>query len=672
MRKYIAGNNIPIIILILMAISAFAYLPWVGQIGYMNDDWYLMYSAGAYGPRAFIDIFSVDRPARALVMIPAYALFGENPLYYNLSAYAFRLISGLAFLWLLRMLWPRQRGVLLTAPLFFLIYPGFLSQINGIDYQSQMVSLAAALLSVTLSVRALISDRLASKIAMIIAATLLGWLYLGLVEYFLGFEFLRVGALIILTCRGNTSWLNRLRNGMEAWLPNIFIPLVFLIWRVFFFESARGATDIGLQFENFSDSPILVMFWWGVGLMADAIDVLWLAWGVPFSNLLPVLRPRHIMLGSAIAIFMTYAIYKLTDLRLDPPGDEEKTAWHKEMVLLGAGLLAAGLIPVILVNREVDFVNFSRYSLVSAAGASLLMGVFLFHFIKSKPLRWMLVAILLTMSVLTHHANGLQASAQTKALNEFWWQVSWRVPQIEKGATLIGNYPVGSIQEDYFVWGPPNLIYYPEKLDDKGRIRPTLFAVVLNAQTTNKILVRSGEEYDNRKNIITYADYGNILLLSRPSSASCVQLIDGVQPDLSAFEKNSVMLVAPFSETGNVILDAEFHTPPQVVFGEEPPHEWCYYYQKASLARQRGKWDEVVKLGNEALKKDFIPQDHIEWMPFLQAYARDGNTDRLIEIKRYMRKADPFVLLQVCQNLTSMQGLEEETIGVINAYYCAE
>jgi hypothetical protein len=656
----------------LLVVSMLVYLPWVWQIGYMNDDWYLMYSARAYGPKAFIDIFSVDRPARALVMMTAYALFGDNPLYYNLSAYAFRLISALAFFWLLRMLWSRQQGVLLIAALFYLIYPGFLSQVNGIDYQSQMVSLAAALLSIALSVRAWFSNRLLEKTALMIAATLLGWLYLGLVEYFLGFEFLRLGALLILANRANGSWQRRLQTGIKAWLPNIFIPLVFLTWRIFFFESERGATDIGLQLQNFSNSPLLVIFWWGVKLLADAVDVLWLAWGVPFSNLLPVLRPRHILLGSAVAVLMTWVAYKLTNVRLEVTDEGEKTVWHKEMVFLGTGMLVAGLIPVILVNREVDFVNFTRYSLAGAVGAALLISVLLFHFIVSKHLRWALIMVLSTLAVLTHHANGLQASIQTKMMNEFWWQASWRVPQIEKGTTLIGNYPLGNIQEDYFVWGPANLVYYPYKVEDKSRIHPALFAVVLNDQTINKILVRSGEEYDNRKNIITYADYGDILILSRPSPASCVQLLDGTQPELSGFERDSVMLVASFSDAGNVIVDAETHTPPSMVFGSEPPHEWCYYYEQASLARQRGEWDEVVRLGNEALKKGFLAQDHIEWMPFLQAYARDGNTDRLIEVKRHMRKADPFVFLQVCQSLASIQGLDEQTIGVINAYYCGQ
>ena len=254
------NKNRLFLIVSLFFISALAFLPLIWRIGYTNDDWYLMYAAGAYGPKSFIDIFSVDRPARALVMIPAYTLFGGNPLYYNLSAYIFRLISALAFFWLLTMLWPRQNRTLFLASLLYLIYPGFLSQYNGIDYQSQMVSLAAAMLSIALSVKVAFTDRLWKKIILFISSTVLGWLYLGLVEYFIGFEALRVASLFLLSYRENTLWKDKILHGIKQWIPNIFIPLVFLFWRVFLFQSDRGATDINVQFEQVKLYPIQTLY----------------------------------------------------------------------------------------------------------------------------------------------------------------------------------------------------------------------------------------------------------------------------------------------------------------------------------------------------------------------------------------------------------------------------
>ena len=38
-----------VIVLLLLIASAVAYLPLVNQIGYLNDDWYLMYDAHTQG-----------------------------------------------------------------------------------------------------------------------------------------------------------------------------------------------------------------------------------------------------------------------------------------------------------------------------------------------------------------------------------------------------------------------------------------------------------------------------------------------------------------------------------------------------------------------------------------------------------------------------------------------
>jgi len=56
-----------------------------------------MYVAKAYGVQAFHAIFSIVRPLRAYLMIPAYLSFGENPQWYNLGAYAFRVLGAFAF-----------------------------------------------------------------------------------------------------------------------------------------------------------------------------------------------------------------------------------------------------------------------------------------------------------------------------------------------------------------------------------------------------------------------------------------------------------------------------------------------------------------------------------------------------------------------------------------------
>lgn len=659
------NKNRLFLIVSLFFISALAFLPLIWRIGYTNDDWYLMYAAGAYGPKSFIDIFSVDRPARALVMIPAYTLFGGNPLYYNLSAYIFRLISALAFFWLLTMLWPRQNRTLFLASLLYLIYPGFLSQYNGIDYQSQMVSLAAAMLSIALSVKVAFTDRLWKKIILLISSTVLGWLYLGLVEYFIGFEALRVASLFLLSYRENTLWKDKILHGIKQWIPNIFIPLVFLFWRVFLFQSDRGATDINVQFEQVKLYPIQTLYHWAIRIMQDLVDVTLTAWVTPLSQLVPYIQRWGVVLVVVTAIPFAFILF------LQRNGDaqaETKNGFPTEALIVGMIMAISGLVPVIMVNREVSFPFFSRYSLASSVGVALFF-VALISKLNGRILQNGIVIILFVISMLTHHANEMKAVQQTAYTRAFWWQVSWRVPQFEMNTTLIANYPGVVLEEDYFVWGPANLIYYPEKRNEKY-IQPSLYAAILNKETIEKVLSRERQEYDKRKNIITYKNYRNIVVMTQIGVNSCVHILDGTRPEYSQGELDLIREVGPYSEIEHVLADETPHTPPTIVFGPEPDHGWCYYYQKADLARQSGEWNQVLSIGEQAFGQGFEPRDLIEWMPFLQAYAQTGNVRRLQDIREQMKKADPFVFQQACEMLTSIPDLSESVTETVNSLYC--
>ena len=113
--------------LLLIFISAIAYLPFIHQFGYYRDDWYLMYSANALGGDVFHQIYASDRPIRAFLMSFVYSIFDLNPLYYNISAYIFRLLGAFAFFYTLQMLWSHQRNANLIASILFLVFPGFLS-----------------------------------------------------------------------------------------------------------------------------------------------------------------------------------------------------------------------------------------------------------------------------------------------------------------------------------------------------------------------------------------------------------------------------------------------------------------------------------------------------------------------------------------------------------------
>lgn len=667
-KSFLKSENF-LIVGVLIIIAGLAYLPFVGQFGYFNDDWYLMYAARAKGATVFREIFSIDRPLRTLVMTPAYWLFGQNPLYYNLSAYFFRLISGIGFYWLLHMLWPRQRAAITSMALLFLIYPGFLSQFNGIDYQSQMVSLAAAVLSLALTLAAVQSTKKLSKISLNLLSGLLTYLYIGLVDYFIGFELIRVAIIFLFVTRKESTIGKRILQTIRTWLPLVVLLIPLIVWRLFFFESERAATDVGLQLGSIVQSPLTTSLRWLSTLFLDIIDVVVLAWGQPLSSLLPWIWTRNLLLLGLGVSAVSAAILLVVLKQVEGPGENEDGNWKIEAVGLGLSSVIVGLIPIILVNRYVDFTFYSRYTLVSSAGAVILL-VALITSVEQRILQKAMIVTLVFVASLTHFANSQSAVQITRATQDFWWQVSWRVPQLDRNTTLVASYAVGATEEDYFVWGPANLIYFPEGTRDEF-VQPGVYAAVLNQNTLNKTLLNKGQEYDNRRTIRTYKNYRRLLVLTQPGVNSCVHVIDGQLPEYSSRDNASIRILGLYSSLEHILTDEPFAMPPLIVFGPEPEHGWCYFYQKASLARQRQDWDEVRLLGDEVLTNNLAPVDPIEWMPFLQAYAKLGDFERLEALAPKV-VSDPFVSQQACRILGGLQGITEEVLDVIDSHYCRE
>ena len=652
MKAANSGKSSFYFFLLLAFVGALVYLPLADKLGYYKDDWFLIFDAHTQGAQFFHEIYRIDRPARAYVMELTYSLFGDRVLPYHLSAYAYRLLASWALYSALRMVWPRYRTPNFLIALLFLIYPGFLSQLNPIDYQAQLLSLLLAVSSIAFTVKALQTQKLSPRVTWTGLSIVTGILYLALVEYMIGLELLRLSLIVQLVFRENgKTFQEHVQRVVRLWLPFLSAPLVFLIWRFFFFESERRATDLSSQFGQLFASPLSGL-WWLVNWMQDAFRVVFLAWAVPFNNLVFTLRLRDFLVGTGLSIVIVLLILlTLRKLASKPFEDEIDSDWKKQTLIIGVITALVALLPVIIANRHVDFGDYSRYALASAAGVGMILTVLILS-IGSAYLRMTIIAFLVFVATFTHYANAAHAAEESASVQDFWWQVVWRAPDIQPGTTLVANYPVGNIQEDYFIWGPANLIYYPEK-QNQIPITITLPAAVLTDEVVLQILANRGEETPLRRGNELTRDFGNVLIMTQASENSCVRLIDGRSPDLSIHDPHRILLIASNSKLDKVIADGEQMVPLAVIFGDEPEHNWCYYYQKAALARQRGDWESVARFEAEAAELGLHPNDQIELMPFLQAYAFLGDQKQVKGLSTRIN-TQLFYKEQACTHLRAM------------------
>jgi hypothetical protein len=267
--------------------------------------------------------------------------------------------------------------------------------------------------------------------------------------------------------------------------------------------------------------------------------------------------------------------------------------------------------------------------------------VFLYASPQARP--W-IIAALVGVSAMTHFNNGNYYRNVWRDEMNLWWQMAWRAPAIEPGTVLAISaepdafYPV----EPHEVWAPANLIYAPDAQ------QPAFFGLRLTDHTAAQINSAQDFTYQMQKSLQFDGNYGNTLILVAPDGDSCLRVIDGANPaELPTNAPAALHWAAPRSDINRILTDAP---PPELresVFGAEPPRTWCYYFQKADLARQMGDWETVAFLGDQARQMDYAPRDASEWLPFIQGYAGVGRCDDARELAAVVSEALPSIQADV-------------------------
>ncbi|NPV78108.1 MAG: hypothetical protein HPY59_17245 [Anaerolineae bacterium] len=641
-------------VLLLIFVSALAFLPHLHRLGYYRDDWNLIYAGYTQGPEKLIDIYSVDRPMIGYLFAWIfYPLFGNEALGWNVSAYLIRLAGILGAYWLLNLLWSRHRMAVFTATLLFAVYPGFLEQPNGIQYQPHLLNMTFSIFSLAFTIQVCKVQRLSAKALLTIVSLLLGLASMFMMEYYIGLEGVRL-ALIWITATKHgeadkSHLLSRARVTVSRWAPYALAILVFLSWRLFIFQSQRAGTDIGAIIGTIRQSPVYEMLRLTSELLKDFVEVAFLSWAVPPYQLLSVARLRDFltalligMVASAIILavyWIATSIRRWSSAELTAVADRSML----DMAIIGALWVLVTSIPIIFAGREVTFsASLDRFTFPGSMGSALILTGLLFYG-GQRAIRIWTPLVLTVTAVMTHHVNAINYSNQWEIARNFWWQLSWRAPSLKVDTVLVSMIAGVPLEEDYEIWGPANMIYAP----DPGPLK--IQSEVLYPQSIQDILMGGASERTMRT-IDVERDYANTLVLSKSSLNSCLHVLDGERIELSGVEDYRVQLIAQRSQIDRIQLDGKAHVPPVDIFGAEPKRDWCYYFQKASLARQRGDWEEVVRLGDEARSLNLRSGDWIEWLPFLQGYAYTGAYDAADGILPII-KEDPYIHYQTCRVL---------------------
>ncbi|MEK6222317.1 MAG: hypothetical protein N2D54_08715, partial [Chloroflexota bacterium] len=610
--------------------------------GFYQDDWYLLWSVKARGVESIIPLFSIDRPIMGYINYFDYLILGDNVILWQLYALLWRVLLGLGVLWLLRLIWPNRQYATTAMALLVVVYPGFLSQPVAMNYKNYIFEFAVAIYSIVAMLFALRAETRAKQIIYWGISLFLSLLYVLLYEFMIGLEGFRLALLVYLYLQQYPMDKRHvLKQTFLKYSPYLVMMVGFVFWRFFVFESERASTSETAVLAQYLSAPLSSGIRLVFELGKDILETVIFSWVVPAYQLMA--SSRYGVFGPAMVLagLAGLAVLGYSKLSIEK-GQDDNQKHTQEYFWLGLIGVVTALATVVIPGREVRFNGFERYSLHASLGVAILLWALISGL--KENFRTGILVLLVGISVATHYHNANLWRERWALHSDSWWQLTWRAPGIKEDTVLIVQLPSGlGFEQDYEIWGPVNMIYHP------NQDPPALNAQVMLRDTTY-LIQRGFTETDHLRDIDLSRDYDNVLIMSRPTPQSCLHVIDGNLPFLSQFEEARIEKVARYSNISRVSVGDIILYPEENIFGPEPAQKWCYFYQRASLARQMNNWEEVARIGTLLIKADLRPVDRAEWMPFLEGFIIQGDAKNAKWLTTII-KGDKNLRFSICNDL---------------------
>ena len=636
---------------ILLAYGIF--VPW---LGFYWDDWPTAWFNHLQGPGLYWKVFASDRPILPWLYSLTTPWLGVSPLAWQSFGLLARWIAALCAWWMVRCVWPgRERQAALTA-LLMCLYPGFKQGPIPIIYSHFFLLFGMSFASLGAMLASVRHPRW--RIPLLLCSLLTGALSIFSIEYTVGLELMRPWLLWLgIGHDGRRGW-RRLRAVLAGWAPFALMLAAYLVWRVLVLEFPTyqprllSGLDVNSA-EALGGLARMVI----AGLQTATIG----AWGQAFALPAPADVGRKVALGYGLVVLavagVAFATLRTRARAISGSAEgEAKLNWPLQALGLGLVAMVVGGLPIWITQLPVGIdYPWDRLTLPLMLGACLVLAG-LVEILRPPAVRLAVATALLGLSAGVHYQSNMTYVREAQVLGEFLWQLSWRIPGLEKGTTVLTNDIPLRYYSDNSLTAPLNWMYAPENHSlqmDYMLYYPTV--------RVGLALSRPGPGLPIHQVYRATAFEGSTsqVLALHYAPPGCVHVLDVILDDSMPNLPASLSAWVPLSRLDLIQVDPpESPVPP--LYPDEPSHDWCYYFEKADLARQRGDWHAVAGLGDQAFAVDH-PNDPSERLVFLEGYAHVGRWERAEELSYAALKQNPAVNRMVCHTWERI--LREAEVG---------
>ena len=645
----------------LLLIGLLAYGYQLGSLGFYWDDWEVVFLLNSRSLSLLYGYFAFDRPFAWPYQL-MYALVGLNPIAWHLITLLLRWAGVYLFYLSLKELWPRQAGYLRWMGALLLLYPGFYQESISTAFNRHFTAFFLFMLSIYLMVLATRQPRRAWILFPL--SWLTAFIQIFTIEYFVGLELIRPAILwLLLAGDGKAERRRALGKTILLWLPYLLLFGFYFWWRLIIFPTTISKLNYAGDFKMLDDfraslvGGTLALFTRAFFDLIYSTLQVWVTGLTTQEGFTFQSKAVWFAFGMGILIAALFALFQDTETSTS----EDESPGLLSMFLLGAWTFLAGSLPVWLTSKQLSGGGRwdDRFALAIMPGAVILTLVAILWLIR-RPQRKPVLFLLVVFSVATQVmiVNRYRLDWQTQ--RDYYWQLAWRAPGLQPQTAVFGfEQPSASIPgyDASFVLN----VLYDGKIEDGS----TPYWFFTNDRFLNFDFVPGKRISYADRNLKFTGSTSDAISVVHQGDNRCLQVLDAVYAGQPFYENGQEQLVG-VSNVGRILPDAGAAPPNPQVFGPEPPHLWCYFFEKADLARQLQDWPAVLLLEKKAKAQGFTPKFGPEFVPFIEAHAQTGDWKTAYELSTAAQAATKEMDPLLCSTWERLSKLPQANAGFVD------
>jgi hypothetical protein len=670
-RFRLSDKAVPVVFLAILFLSFGLMIPF---LGIYQDDWVFVYNAYVRGSQGLWDFLNADgTPFSSLMNIGLFRLLGVKPLHWHVAALLARWLTVVAFWLVLRRLWPANPLKSFTVSLLFAVYPFFNLQPLAFTYLHIWISYLFLGLSLYWMI---LSVQIPQKYILYTGLALAAGAISGLTaEYFMGLEFLRPVLLWLVLVQPSEKGIQaRLFRMIRLWSPYLLLFGLYVWWRFFVYQVPIENRNEPVGLEMLLSQPLAEIRILLSNLLPDLISIVIASWYKVLDPLFFNLADRRsllligLSLVAGLGIFWIVGQYK----KEEPAGREDCPDWARQAFWLGITILVLGLIPPyaggLFINEKNPLWN-SRFGLASMLGAAMLIAVALELLSSRARTRLVLIAVLIGLSVGYHARYTNDFRAAWKKESNLFRQLVLRIPALQPGTALVADEEILFYMGDYPTAYAINTIYRDPFTDTDPSIDYWFFSMTSNFGS-NLDAFLDGAEIDAAHRSMSFVGRSDesIIISFQPDQEECLYVI---RPQDSFFRKLKPLLkeASHLSALDRIDTKAPSGSSFLKAIDLQYPEDWCTYYQRADLARQKGEPEKVVEFWEQARRNGFSPGVYFEYFLFLDAFSALSQWEQAAQVSFEAIQRFPVARLAMCDywNSTPATAERETAFEKLNA-----